>query len=92
MDARPRARDVVLSRQNLILFAITTVAVLGVPITVAFDSYLYVQSSRHVFGSGALDGYHWIREPLYPLIIKIIRAACGAMQTSGSSGPSSARL
>jgi hypothetical protein len=77
MDARPRARDVVLSRRNLILFGITTIAVLGVPITVAFDSYLYVQSSRHVFGAGALEGYHWIREPLYPLIIKIIRAAAG---------------
>ena len=51
--------------------------VLGVPLTVAFDSYLYVQSSRHVFGSGAIDGYHWIREPLYPIIIKVVRAAAG---------------
>jgi hypothetical protein len=63
--------------RHLTLLAITAVAVLGVPLTVAFDSYLYVQSSRHVFGAGALTGYHWIREPLYPLIIKIVRAAGG---------------
>jgi hypothetical protein len=65
------------SRRFLALLVTSAVAVLGVPLTVAFDSYLYVQSSRHVFGSGALTGYHWIREPLYPLIIKVVRAAGG---------------
>ena len=64
-------------RRLLALLAATSIAVLGVPLTVAFDSYLYVQSSRHVFGSGALTGYHWIREPGYPLIIKAVRAIGG---------------
>lgn len=75
--ARPGLAGGLLSPRLLVFVCVSTIAVLGVPLTVAFDSYLYVQSSRHVFGAGALTGYHWIREPLYPVIIKVVRAVGG---------------
>ena len=53
-------------RRLVALLATSFVAVLGVPLTVAFDSYLYVQSSRHVFGAGALTGTTGSGSPSIP--------------------------
>ena len=52
-------------------------AALAVPITVSFDGILYLQSSRHIFGDFALDGYQWTREPLYAVILRAIRITGG---------------
>ena len=56
---------------NLLIFIIT-------PISVFWDSYLYLGSSSSLFTDNFLENYHWVREPGYPLFIKITTSLMGA--------------
>ena len=47
------------------------------PLHISPDGYLYLQSSKYVFGPDAATSYAWIREPLYPLILKAERFLLG---------------
>lgn len=46
--------------------------ILGARLLVTFDSYLYFSSAKSIFTSEFDDHYHWIREPLYPLFLKVV--------------------
>jgi hypothetical protein len=48
---------------SLILFFLT-------PISIFWDSYLYLGSANSLFTDSFLENYHWIREPGYPLLIR----------------------
>lgn len=56
---------------NLLIFIMT-------PISVFWDSYLYLGSSSSLFTDNFLENYHWVREPGYPLFIKITTSLMGA--------------
>ena len=79
-----RIKDLV-DRRWLWLAAFALFAALAVPITVSFDGILYLQSSRHLFGDFALDGYQWTREPLYAMILRAIRITGGQLPSGSSS-------
>lgn len=65
-------------RVDLPVVLVTAIALaLMTPIVITWDGYLYVQSSIYVFGSEAVANYHWLREPLYPLILKSARIVFG---------------
>jgi hypothetical protein len=41
------------------------------PWIIPFDGSLYLASAKSIFSSEMFTHYHWIREPLYPLFLKI---------------------
>jgi hypothetical protein len=44
------------------------------PIVVTWDSYLYLSSAKSIFTSQFGSFYHLIREPIFPIILKILGA------------------
>jgi hypothetical protein len=52
---------------------ITTGVVLALfyPLTVTWDSYLYIGSGLSLFTNHFLTDYHWLREPGFPLLFRI---------------------
>lgn len=60
----------VLAIGTLILFFVT-------PISIFWDSYLYLGSSESLFTSNFASNYHWVREPGYPLLIKLMSYGIG---------------
>jgi len=41
------------------------------PKTITWDSYLYLVSSQKLFSSEFLSWFHWLREPFYPVFLRI---------------------
>ncbi|MGV1003173.1 MAG: hypothetical protein ACOYEV_00090 [Candidatus Nanopelagicales bacterium] len=52
-------------------------AAAAVPITVSFDGLFYFQGSKGIFSPEAFDTYQWVREPLFPLILRVVRGLGG---------------
>lgn len=68
--ATSKKLKIALALVSLILFFIT-------PISVFWDSYLYLGSAKSLFTDSFLENYHWIREPGYPLLIRATSAIFG---------------
>ncbi len=64
------------------LGALCIVVTSAIPLHVSPDGYLYLQSAKYLFTADVATGYAWIREPLYPLILKITRATLGSSDRS----------
>ncbi len=64
-----------------IVIALALVVTSMTPLMVTVDGYLYLQSSIWVFSDHALTGYNWVREPLYPLILRFERELLGSADT-----------
>ncbi len=43
----------------------------NIPLTVTWDSQLYILSAESLFTNLMSSNYHWVREPLYPLFLRI---------------------
>jgi hypothetical protein len=55
-------------------FLISASAVVGLlnPLVVTWDSYLYIGSGQAISDNLMETQYHWLREPLYPLILSFL--------------------
>lgn len=62
---------------RLVLAVGTLALFLSTPISVFWDSYLYLGSSQSLFTSNFESNYHWIREPGYPILIKLLSVGLG---------------
>ena len=58
--------------QLIVSIAIVIASLLTYNFTVTFDSYLYLNSAEHIFSKNFILEYQWLREPGYPLILKLI--------------------
>ena len=55
----------------ILLSGIAILYWINIPITVTWDSQLYLLSAQSIFTDNMQNYYHWLREPLYPLFLKI---------------------
>lgn len=46
---------------------------------ISYDSHLYLASAKSLFRPGMETWYHWIREPLYPALIKLSAGLFGSV-------------
>jgi hypothetical protein len=58
--------------QLIVSISIVIASLLTYNFTVTFDSYLYLNSAEHIFSKNFILEYQWLREPGYPLILKLI--------------------
>ena len=49
---------------------------------ISFDGILYLASAKALGNPEVVTEYHWIREPLYPLILKFVKIFLGSSDTS----------
>ena len=70
-------RSAPLARSAVFVLGFAFFAALAVPITVSFDGILYLQSSAYIFDELAFDRFQWSREPLFAVLIRLIRILGG---------------
>lgn len=64
------------------IFLITIFFVLGAAnlarVYVSWDGYLYLASAKALFRPEFFTNYHWIREPLYPILLRLTHIFLGS--------------
>ncbi len=56
---------------SILIFAIAIYFGASTHIKISYDGYLYLSSAQSLFSSELGDWYHWIREPGYPLFLRL---------------------
>jgi hypothetical protein len=61
--------------QNIILISLSGIVGLLNPLVVTWDGYLYLGSGQAISNNLMETQYHWLREPLYPLILSLMESS-----------------
>ncbi len=56
----------------LLFLAFSLVTPLLFPITISWDGYLYLGSGHAILNDEMSSQYHWLRDPLYPLLVGLL--------------------
>ncbi len=64
-------------KASFLFISIATLLAFLYPLTVTWDGYLYIGSGFSLFTNNFLTDYHWLREPAYPIFIRICYAIGG---------------
>jgi hypothetical protein len=61
--------------QNLFLIFLSGIVGVLSPLVVTWDGYLYLGSGQAISNNLMETQYHWLREPLYPLILSLMESS-----------------
>lgn len=62
-----------------LVLALSAYIVAAARTAISYDSHLYLASAKSLFWPGMETWYHWIREPLYPALIRLSTGLFGSV-------------
>lgn len=53
-------------------------SLLVVPLKITVDGSLYISSAKSLYSMEIIENYHWVREPIYPMLLRFINDTFGS--------------